>query len=66
MNSAYQNVCHGQYWELLLFWFLSYLPIDLIDHGQITKKLTGQEFSFSPTKHIYDHSDKLSSPVKFH
>ena len=28
---------------------LSYLPIDFIDHGQVTKKLKEQEFSFFPT-----------------
>ena len=32
--------------------FFSYLPIDFIDHGQITKKLKEQEFSFSPMTHI--------------
>ena len=38
-----ENICS--------FSFFSYLPIDLIDHGQIIQKLKEQEFSFLPIKH---------------
>ena len=47
----------------MLYQFLNYLPIDLIDYGQTTQKLKKARIFIL----AYDtHFDKLSSPIKFH